>query len=86
MKSVNEPRFWITSSSNGVGVRTAREAAAHNNTFSVAFHDRRALGISDTPDETYEFAPETTTPGPHMVVVRAMDLLGNVASARVEIP
>lgn len=43
-------------------------------------------GISDTPEETYEFAPETTTPGPHMVVVRAMDLLGNVASARVEIP
>jgi hypothetical protein len=43
-------------------------------------------GISDTPEETYEFVPETTTPGPHMVVVRAMDLLGNVASARVEIP
>jgi WD40 repeat protein len=43
-------------------------------------------GISDTPEETYEFAPETTAPGPHMVVVRAMDLLGNVASARVEIP
>jgi hypothetical protein len=43
-------------------------------------------GISDTPEETYEFAPETTTPGPHMVVIRSMDLLGNVASARVEIP
>jgi len=43
-------------------------------------------GISDTPEEAYEFAPETTTPGPHMVVIRAMDLLGNVASARVEIP
>jgi len=43
-------------------------------------------GISDTPEEAYEFAPQTTTPGPHMVVVRAMDLLGNVAAARVEIP
>jgi WD40 repeat protein len=43
-------------------------------------------GISDTTEESYEFAPETATPGPHMVVVRAMDLLGNVASARVEIP
>jgi hypothetical protein len=43
-------------------------------------------GISDTTEETYEFAPETVTPGPHVVVVRAMDLLGNVASARVEIP
>ncbi|MET0552320.1 MAG: hypothetical protein ABW221_04740, partial [Vicinamibacteria bacterium] len=43
-------------------------------------------GISDTTEEAYDFAPETTTPGPHLVVVRAMDLLGNLASARVEIP
>jgi hypothetical protein len=44
-------------------------------------------GISDTTDETYEFTPAPLSgPGPHMVVVRAMDLLGNVASARVEIP
>lgn len=43
-------------------------------------------GISDAAEESYEFAPEPTSPGPHVVVVRAMDLLGNVASARVEIP
>lgn len=46
-----------------------------------------ADGISDTAEETYEFTPAPLTgAGPHMVVVRAMDLLGNVASARVELP
>lgn len=45
-----------------------------------------ADGISDTTEESYEFAPETSTPGPHVVVVRSTDLLGNVSSARVEIP
>jgi outer membrane protein assembly factor BamB len=44
-------------------------------------------GISDTTDESYEFQPALPAgAGPHMVVVRAMDLLGNVASARVELP
>jgi WD40 repeat protein len=44
-------------------------------------------GISDTTEETYEFAAAPLAgAGPHMVVVRSMDLLGNVASARVELP
>jgi len=44
-------------------------------------------GISDTTEESYEFTPAPLTgPGPHMVVVRAMDLLGNVSSARIELP
>ncbi len=44
-------------------------------------------GISDTTDESYEFTPRLPSGGgSHMVVVRAMDLLGNVASARVELP
>jgi hypothetical protein len=44
-------------------------------------------GISDTPEESYDFAPPPfTTQGPHMIVVRATDLLGNIASARVEVP
>jgi outer membrane protein assembly factor BamB len=44
-------------------------------------------GISDGREEAYEFTPEGIAgAGPHMVVVRATDLLGNVASARVEIP
>ena len=44
-------------------------------------------GISDTTDESYEFQPALQGgAGPHMVVVRAMDLLGNVSSARVELP
>lgn len=44
-------------------------------------------GISDTADESYEFTPGPLTgAGPHMVVVRAMDLLGNVSSVRVELP
>ena len=44
-------------------------------------------GINDSLEETYEFTlGEVTGPGPHVVVVRASDLLGNVATGRVEIP
>jgi hypothetical protein len=44
-------------------------------------------GINDGLEETYEFSPQGLSgPGPHVVVVRATDLLGNVASARVELP
>lgn len=44
-------------------------------------------GINDSIEETYEIAlGEPATPGPHLVVVRATDLLGNVATARVETP
>jgi hypothetical protein len=44
-------------------------------------------GISDTTDESYEFTPAPLKgAGPHMVVVRSMDLLGNLSSARVELP
>ena len=44
-------------------------------------------GINDALEETYEFPPEgLSRPGPHIVVVRATDLLGNAATARVEIP
>ena len=42
-------------------------------------------GINDSPEETYEFTPRGLTAGPHVVVVRATDLLGNVATARVNI-
>jgi hypothetical protein len=44
-------------------------------------------GISDTTDESYEFTPtHLAGAGPHIVVVRAMDLLGNMSSALVELP
>lgn len=43
-------------------------------------------GINDARQESYEFSPRPTTPGPHLVVLRASDLLGNVATARIEIP
>jgi outer membrane protein assembly factor BamB len=44
-------------------------------------------GINDSIEETYEIpVAELGSPGPHLVVVRAMDLLGNVATARVEVP
>lgn len=44
-------------------------------------------GINDSQEESYEIVL-TSLPGPapHIVVVRAMDQLGNVATARVEVP
>lgn len=44
-------------------------------------------GINDAREETYEIAlGELTGPAPHVVVIRASDLLGNVATGRVDIP
>jgi hypothetical protein len=44
-------------------------------------------GINDGREESYEFSPEGVAGGgPHVVVIRVTDLLGNVASARVEVP
>ncbi len=44
-------------------------------------------GINDGREETYEFAPEGLVgTGPYVIVVRAIDLLGNGASVRVELP
>jgi hypothetical protein len=44
-------------------------------------------GINDSPEETYEITLEALpAPGPHVVVVRAYDLLGNAATARVDVP
>lgn len=43
-------------------------------------------GINDARQERYDITPGPfTEPGPHLLVVRATDLLGNVASARVEL-
>jgi hypothetical protein len=43
-------------------------------------------GINDALEETYEIAlSDLAGPAPHIVVVRATDLLGNVATARVEV-
>jgi hypothetical protein len=44
-------------------------------------------GINDSREESYSFQVEGLTgPGPHVVVVRAADLLGNVATGRVDVP
>jgi hypothetical protein len=43
-------------------------------------------GISDSLEESYDFPVRDLGPGPHVVVVRASDLLGNVATARVDVP
>jgi hypothetical protein len=44
-------------------------------------------GINDSLEEAYEFAvPELTAAGPHVLVVRASDLLGNLSTGRIEIP
>lgn len=42
-------------------------------------------GINDAPEETYEITLGELAPGPHVVVVRATDSLGNLATARVEL-
>jgi hypothetical protein len=44
-------------------------------------------GINDSREETYEITLETLSgSGPHIVVVRASDSLGNASTARVEVP
>jgi hypothetical protein len=44
-------------------------------------------GINDSLEETYEFTLDALPgPGPHIVVVRAYDVLGNAATARVDVP
>jgi sugar lactone lactonase YvrE len=44
-------------------------------------------GINDEKEESYEVPlTDLTPPGPHVVVVRATDLLGNVSTARVDVP
>jgi len=46
-----------------------------------------ADGINDGLEETYEISPgEISGPGGHVLVVRATDLLGNIATARIEVP
>jgi outer membrane protein assembly factor BamB len=42
-------------------------------------------GISDSMEEVYEFTPPGLSAGPHVVVFRATDLLGNVSTARVNL-
>ena len=75
-----QTRFWV---GPAFGLGFYRAGA-----FSVAFtFDAMKSGINDSLEETYEFTlGEVTGPGPHVVVVRASDLLGNVATGRVEIP
>jgi hypothetical protein len=44
-------------------------------------------GINDAREEVYEIpTSDLAPPGPHVVVVRATDLLGNVATARIQVP
>jgi len=44
-------------------------------------------GINDSTEEVYEFPiPAGAGPGPHVVVLRVADRLGNVATGRVDVP
>jgi hypothetical protein len=44
-------------------------------------------GIADSLDESYEIPlPAARGAGPRVVVLRATDSLGNVATARVDVP
>jgi len=42
-------------------------------------------GISDSLEERYEFTPPGLAAGPHVVVLRATDLLGNMSTARLDV-
>jgi len=44
-------------------------------------------GIADSPEEEFEIVlPPSTQPGVRVVVLRASDILGNVATVRVDVP
>jgi len=44
-------------------------------------------GINDSLEEVYEWKPAgLRSAGPHVVVIRVFDLLGNASTARVESP
>ena len=44
-------------------------------------------GINDEMEETYEISVANLgSPGPHVLVVRGTDLLGNASTARIEVP
>ena len=44
-------------------------------------------GINDEMEETYEISIASLgSPGPHVLVVRGTDLLGNASTARIEVP
>lgn len=44
-------------------------------------------GLADSPEESYDIAPQATSgPGPHVVMLRARDVLGNTSTVRVDLP
>ncbi len=44
-------------------------------------------GIADSPEEQYEIVlPTISGPGPHIVMLRATDVLGNMSTVRVDVP
>lgn len=76
-------RVRVTARDDGSLIRRAEYAVDGQRWSEVYPQD----GINDSPEETYEVTPAMpATPGPHIVVVRVSDLLGNVASAQVEVP
>jgi hypothetical protein len=43
-------------------------------------------GVADSPEEQYDIAPRVTGAGPHAVILRATDILGNTSTVRVDVP
>jgi outer membrane protein assembly factor BamB len=43
-------------------------------------------GVADSPEEQYDIAPRVAGSGPHVVMLRATDILGNTSTVRVDVP
>ena len=87
------PDVVVTAGGRGRVLAVVRDASSHvrRAEFSVDGGRWQEIhpgdGINDALEERYDIAlPALSGPSPHIVVVRASDVLGNVSTGRIEIP
>lgn len=81
LASRNPPRVAVRAKDDSSLIRKAEYAVDGGRWQEVHPND----GIADSLEESYDIALGELGRGSHIVVVRATDLLGNVATARVEV-